>query len=65
MPLDVEIPVLRGFLTPSEATRWKQSVFSSTAGETVLVCLVQQRSGFVVGCLDAGADVLVTCVTAV
>lgn len=33
MPLDIEIPVLRGFLTPSEATEWKQSVFT-TAGET-------------------------------
>ena len=33
MPLDVEIPVLRGFLTPSEASAWKQSIFGS-AGET-------------------------------
>lgn len=31
MPLDVEICVLRGFLTPSEETEWKQNI-SSTAG---------------------------------
>nr|XP_019953123.1 PREDICTED: tetratricopeptide repeat protein 27 [Paralichthys olivaceus] len=31
MPLDVEIPVLRGFLTASEETGWKQRVYG-TAG---------------------------------
>ncbi|CAB1312605.1 unnamed protein product, partial [Coregonus sp. 'balchen'] len=31
MVRDAEIPVLRGFLTPSEATEWKQNVFSSAA----------------------------------
>lgn len=33
MPLNVEIPVLRGFLTASEAPEWKQNI-CSTAGET-------------------------------
>lgn len=32
MPLDVEISILRGFVTPSEATTWKQN-FLRTAGE--------------------------------
>ncbi|XP_034537825.1 tetratricopeptide repeat protein 27 [Notolabrus celidotus] len=26
MPLDVQVPVLRGFLTPSEAAEWKQNI---------------------------------------
>lgn len=32
MQLDVEVPVLRGFLTASEAQLWKRTVFG-TAGE--------------------------------
>lgn len=34
MPLDVEIPVLRGFLTSTEAAEWKQGVHC-TAGECI------------------------------
>lgn len=32
MTLDIEIPVLRGFLTPGEAKTWKQNTVR-TAGE--------------------------------
>lgn len=32
MTLDIEIPVLRGFLTKSEATTWKQNIVK-TAGK--------------------------------
>ncbi|XP_071337665.1 tetratricopeptide repeat protein 27 isoform X2 [Trachinotus anak] len=41
MSLDVEIPVLRGFLTPSEATRWKQSVFSTAETGSLLESLME------------------------
>ncbi|KAG7214400.1 hypothetical protein INR49_023111, partial [Caranx melampygus] len=41
MPLDVEIPVLRGFLTPSEATQWKQSVFSTAEAGSLLESLME------------------------
>ncbi|XP_047459637.1 tetratricopeptide repeat protein 27 isoform X2 [Mugil cephalus] len=40
MPLDVEIPVLRGFLTPSEATEWKQSIFSNSVAGSLLEYLM-------------------------
>ncbi|KAK6328745.1 hypothetical protein J4Q44_G00007230 [Coregonus suidteri] len=39
MVRDAEIPVLRGFLTPSEATEWKQNVFSSAEAGPVLQSL--------------------------
>lgn len=41
MPLDVEIPVLRGFLTASEATEWKQSVFSTAEAGSLLESLME------------------------
>ncbi|XP_018550208.1 tetratricopeptide repeat protein 27 isoform X1 [Lates calcarifer] len=41
MPLDIEIPVLRGFLTPSEATEWKQSVFTTADAGSLLESLME------------------------
>ncbi|XP_033468261.2 tetratricopeptide repeat protein 27 [Epinephelus lanceolatus] len=41
MPLDVEIPVLRGFLTPSEAAEWKQSIFSTSEAGSLLESLME------------------------
>lgn len=41
MPLDVEIPVLRGFLTPSEAAEWKQNVFSTAEAGSLLQSLME------------------------
>ncbi|XP_039994991.1 tetratricopeptide repeat protein 27 isoform X2 [Xiphias gladius] len=41
MPLDVEFPVLRGFLTPSEATAWKQSIFSLAEAGSLLESLIE------------------------
>uniref|UniRef100_UPI003AAC86D8 tetratricopeptide repeat protein 27 isoform X2 n=1 Tax=Centroberyx gerrardi TaxID=166262 RepID=UPI003AAC86D8 len=38
---DVEIPVLRGFLTPSEATEWKQNIFSSAEAGSLLQSLLE------------------------
>lgn len=38
MVREAEIPVLRGFLKPSEATEWKQNVFSSAGEITNEVC---------------------------
>lgn len=43
MPLDVEIPVLRGFLTSCEAVEWKQNIFSS-AGETPDFLFISPRN---------------------
>lgn len=49
MPLDIEIPVLRGFFTVGEAAEWKQKIFH-TAGEFLLFvsrfCDVLALSGF-------------------
>ncbi|XP_075932796.1 tetratricopeptide repeat protein 27 isoform X2 [Anarhichas minor] len=41
MQLDVEIPVLRGFLTPSEATEWKQNVFNTAESGPLLESLME------------------------
>ncbi|XP_070696653.1 tetratricopeptide repeat protein 27 [Pempheris klunzingeri] len=41
MPLDVEIPVLRGFLTASEETEWKQSIFSTAEVGSLLESLME------------------------
>lgn len=41
MPLDVEIPLLRGFLTPSEAAEWKQSIFSTSEAGSLLESLME------------------------
>nr|XP_033468261.1 tetratricopeptide repeat protein 27 [Epinephelus lanceolatus] len=41
MPLDVEIHVLRGFLTPSEAAEWKQSIFSTSEAGSLLESLME------------------------
>ncbi|XP_029306440.1 tetratricopeptide repeat protein 27 [Cottoperca gobio] len=41
MPLDVEIPVLRGFLTPNEATEWKQNIFSIAEAGSLLELLME------------------------
>lgn len=41
MPLDVELPVLRGFLTASEAAEWKQNVFSSAEAGSLLESLME------------------------
>lgn len=41
MPLDVEISVLRGFLTPSEATEWKLNVFSTAEAGSLLESLLE------------------------
>ncbi|XP_035515288.1 tetratricopeptide repeat protein 27 [Morone saxatilis] len=41
MPLDVEIPVLRGFLTPSEAAEWKQNIFSIAEAGSLLESLME------------------------
>ncbi|XP_044070278.1 tetratricopeptide repeat protein 27 [Siniperca chuatsi] len=41
MPLDVEIPVLRGFLIPSEATEWKQNIFSTAEAGSLLESLME------------------------
>ncbi|XP_042358020.1 LOW QUALITY PROTEIN: tetratricopeptide repeat protein 27 [Plectropomus leopardus] len=41
MPLDVELPVLRGFLTASEAAGWKQSVFSTPEVGSLLESLME------------------------
>ncbi|XP_028459462.1 tetratricopeptide repeat protein 27 isoform X2 [Perca flavescens] len=41
MPLDVEIPVLRGFLTPREATEWKQTIFRSAEAGSLLESLME------------------------
>ncbi|XP_071396495.1 tetratricopeptide repeat protein 27-like, partial [Centroberyx affinis] len=38
---DVEIPVLRGFLTPSEATEWKQNIFSSAEAGSLLQSVLE------------------------
>ncbi|XP_067091989.1 tetratricopeptide repeat protein 27 [Osmerus mordax] len=40
MVRDVEIPVLRGFLTASEAAEWKQNIFSSAEAGSLLKCLL-------------------------
>lgn len=41
MPLNVEIPVLRGFLTPSEATEWKQTICSTAEASPLLESLME------------------------
>ncbi|XP_028279558.1 tetratricopeptide repeat protein 27 [Parambassis ranga] len=41
MPLEVEIPVLRGFLTASEVTGWKQDVFSTAEAGSLLESLME------------------------
>lgn len=41
MPLDVEIPVLRGFLTSCEAVEWKQNIFSSAEAGSLLESLME------------------------
>lgn len=41
MVRDVEIPVLRGFLTASEATEWKQNIFSSAEAGPLLRALLE------------------------
>lgn len=41
MRLDVEIPILRGFLTPSEATEWKQNVFNTAEAGPLLESLME------------------------
>ncbi|XP_063730293.1 tetratricopeptide repeat protein 27 [Eleginops maclovinus] len=41
MPLDVELPVLRGFLTPSEAAEWKQNIFSTAEAGPLLQSLME------------------------
>ncbi|XP_067332050.1 tetratricopeptide repeat protein 27 isoform X2 [Channa argus] len=41
MPLNLEIPVLRGFLTPSEATEWKQNVFIAAEVGPLLESLME------------------------
>ncbi|XP_051279021.1 tetratricopeptide repeat protein 27 isoform X2 [Dicentrarchus labrax] len=41
MPLDVEIPVLRGFLTPSEAAEWKHNIFSTAEAGSLLESLME------------------------
>lgn len=41
MPLDVEIGVLRGFLTPSEETEWKQNIFSTAGAGSLLESLME------------------------
>ncbi|XP_008305053.1 tetratricopeptide repeat protein 27 isoform X4 [Stegastes partitus] len=41
MPLDVELPVLRGFLTASEAAEWKQNVFSTAEAGPLLESLME------------------------
>ncbi|XP_076598355.1 tetratricopeptide repeat protein 27 [Chaetodon auriga] len=41
MPLNVEIPVLRGFLTPSEATEWKQTICSTAEASSLLESLME------------------------
>ncbi|XP_068574986.1 tetratricopeptide repeat protein 27 [Cebidichthys violaceus] len=41
MRLDVEVPVLRGFLTPSEATEWKRTVFNSAESGPLLESLME------------------------
>ncbi|XP_070772657.1 tetratricopeptide repeat protein 27 [Enoplosus armatus] len=41
MPLDVEIPVLRGFLIPSEATEWKQNISSTAEASSLLESLME------------------------
>ncbi|XP_059215036.1 tetratricopeptide repeat protein 27 [Centropristis striata] len=41
MALDVEIPVLRGFLTPSEATQWKQNILSTAEAGPLLASLIE------------------------
>lgn len=41
MPLDVELPVLRGFLTPSEAAEWKQNMFSTAEAGPLLKSLME------------------------
>lgn len=41
MPLDVELPVVRGFLTASEAAEWKQNVFSTAEAGSLLESLME------------------------
>ncbi|KAF0027625.1 tetratricopeptide repeat protein 27 isoform X1 [Scophthalmus maximus] len=41
MPLDAEIPVLRGFLTPGEATAWKRSVHRTAETGSLLESLME------------------------
>ncbi|XP_078129351.1 tetratricopeptide repeat protein 27 [Sander vitreus] len=41
MPLDVEIPVLRGFLTASEAAEWKQNIFRTAEAGSLLESLME------------------------
>ncbi|KAI3363427.1 hypothetical protein L3Q82_011572 [Scortum barcoo] len=41
MPLHVEIPVLRGFLTASEAAWWQQEIFSTAEAGSVLESLMK------------------------
>uniref|UniRef100_A0A671V9P1 Tetratricopeptide repeat protein 27 n=1 Tax=Sparus aurata TaxID=8175 RepID=A0A671V9P1_SPAAU len=40
MPLDVELSILRGFLTASEATEWKQNVFCTAEVSSLLESLM-------------------------
>ncbi|XP_008320682.1 tetratricopeptide repeat protein 27 [Cynoglossus semilaevis] len=40
MPLDVEIPVLRGFLTSTEAAEWKQGVHCTADAASLLESLI-------------------------
>ncbi|XP_041803517.1 tetratricopeptide repeat protein 27 isoform X2 [Chelmon rostratus] len=41
MPLNVEIPVLRGFLTASEAPEWKQNICSTAEASSLLESLME------------------------
>ncbi|XP_060896807.1 tetratricopeptide repeat protein 27 isoform X1 [Labrus mixtus] len=41
MPLDVEIPVLRGFLTPSEAAGWKHNISATAEAGSLLESLME------------------------
>lgn len=41
MPLDVELPVLRGFFRPSEAADWRQSVVGTSEAGSLLESLLE------------------------
>ncbi|XP_010742093.1 tetratricopeptide repeat protein 27 [Larimichthys crocea] len=41
LPLDVEVPLLRGFLTPSEAAGWKQSISATAETCSLLESLME------------------------
>ncbi|XP_074531171.1 tetratricopeptide repeat protein 27 [Halichoeres trimaculatus] len=41
MPLDAQIPVLRGFLTPSEAAEWKQNISGTPEVGSLLESLME------------------------